>query len=61
MPKPRDFSPQFRFRVVLEIVSGQKSLAEVSREHKIKDSLLHRWEAEFLESGRQIFVRGSPA
>ena len=31
MGKPRKFSPEFKAQVVLEIVSGNKSLAEVSR------------------------------
>lgn len=61
MGKPRKFSPEFKAEVVLEIVSGNRSLAEVSREYQIKDTVLHRWKAQFLEGAPGIFVQGRPA
>ena len=61
MGKPRKFSPEFKAQVVLEIVSGNKSLAEVSREYQIKDTVLHRWNAQFLEGAPGIFEPGRPA
>ena len=51
----RSFSPDFKLLLVVQIVSGQRSIAELSREHKIKDSLLARWRDQFLERGGQIF------
>ena len=36
MGKPRKFSPEFKAKVVLEIVSGNRSLAEVSREYQFQ-------------------------
>ena len=51
----RSFTPEFKLRLCAQIVSGQKSIAELSREHKIKDSLLARWRDQFLERGIQIF------
>ena len=48
MPKRRQFTPEFKARVVLEIVSGAKSAAEVCCEHSLKTDLLSRWKAEFL-------------
>jgi transposase len=44
--------------VVLEMLSGEKSVAQISREYKIKDSLLYRWKAEFLERAPQVFANG---
>ena len=61
MGKPRRFSPEFKARVMLEIVSGKKSLAEVSREHQIKDTVLQRWKSQFLEGLPEIFSPGQPA
>jgi transposase len=51
----RSFSPDFKLRIVVQIVSGQRTVAELSREHQIKDSVLTRWRDHFLESGAQIF------
>ena len=60
MGKARKFSPEFKAQVMLEIVSGKKSLAEVSREYQIKDTVLHRWETQFLEGLPEIFAPGQP-
>jgi transposase-like protein len=43
MAKRRNFSGEFKARVVLKLISGKKSLAEASREYSIKDSVLSRW------------------
>ena len=61
MGKPRKFSPEFKAQVMLEIVSGKKSLAQASRDYQIKDTVLHRWKAQFLEGAPEIFARGQPA
>ena len=60
MGKPRKFSPEFTAKVMLEIVSGEKSLAQASRDYRIKDTVLHRWQAQFLEGLPEIFVPGQP-
>ena len=61
MPKRRQFSPEFKARVVLEVVSGAKSAAEVCREHSLKPDLLSRWKAEFLANAGKVFERGEAA
>ena len=40
---------------MLEILSGEKSTAQASREYQIKDSLLYRWKMEFLEAAPHLF------
>ena len=40
MPKRHQFTPEFKARVVLEVISGAKSGAEVCREHNLKLDLL---------------------
>ena len=54
MVKQRDFSSEFKAKRVLEILQG-KSVAEVSREHGIKESTLERWREQVLEGAAQIF------
>jgi transposase len=56
MTKRRVFPPEFKIRVVLELLSGQKSLQQVSREYEIKDSVISRWRTEFLERAPELFV-----
>jgi transposase len=58
MVKRRTFSPEFKAQVVLEVLTGVKSGAQVCREHRMKDSVLSRWKQEFVERSPQLFVRG---
>ncbi len=44
MGKPhRTFTPEFKVRVIMELITGKKSLGEASREYGIKDSVISRW------------------
>lgn len=51
----RTYTPEFKVRVVLELISGKKSLSQASRDYSIKDSVLSRWRQEFLERAPQVF------
>lgn len=51
----RKFTAEFKAKVVLELISGEKGLMQSSREYAIKDSVLSRWKQEFLERAPQVF------
>lgn len=55
MPGRRNFSADFKAKVVLELISGEKGLAEASREYGIKDTVLWRWKQEFIAKAAQLF------
>ena len=51
----RQFSPEFKAHVVLEVVSGAKSAAEICREHQLKPDLFSKWKAQFLHDAVKVF------
>ena len=51
----RTFTPEFKVRVVLEMISGEKGLMQASREYGIKDTVLSRWKQEFQERAHELF------
>jgi transposase-like protein len=55
MPARRNFSADFKAKVVLELISGEKGLAEASREYGIKDTVLSHWKREFITKAAQLF------
>jgi transposase len=57
MAERRKFSAEFKAKVVLELISGEKGLMLASREYGIKDSVLSRWKQEFLERAPQVFAQ----
>lgn len=55
MAKRRTFSPEFKVRVVLDMISGEKGVMQASRDYGIKDTVLSRWKQDFLERAVQLF------
>lgn len=55
MKERRKFSPEFKVKVVLEMLKGEKGLMQASRDYKIKDTVLSRWKQEFLERAPELF------
>ena len=43
MDKRRKFTPQFKAKVVLELLSGAKSPAQACREYGLRDSLVYKF------------------
>ena len=55
MVKRRKFTPEYKARIVLEILTEGKSISAASREYEIKDSVLSRWKQEFIERSPMLF------
>jgi len=51
----RNFTPAFKAQVVLEVISGVKSAAEVCREYKIKPQLFNQWKSYLLKNASDLF------
>ncbi len=54
--KYRQFTPEFKFQVVIQLLSGAKSITELCREHQLKDSLVYRWRDKLLARGPQVYI-----
>ena len=55
MKKRRRFTPEFKAQVVLEVLTGAQSPAEVCRRHALSPNLLTTWKATFLEKAHTLF------
>jgi transposase len=55
MSKRRNFSAEFKAKVVLELISGAKSAAELCREYELKPDLLSHWKSQFLADAAKVF------
>ena len=56
MSKHKQYSAELKTRVVLEVLKGQKSLAEICREHEVAADLVCHWRDVFLERAPQVFL-----
>ena len=55
MSERRTFTAEFKAKVVLEVLGGHKSNAEVCRQYGIGAPLLSTWKAIFLEHAAVVF------
>ena len=55
MPKRRTFTAEFKSQLVLKVISGEQSAAELCRQHQIKPQLLSDWKATFLANAATVF------
>jgi len=56
--KLRKWSSEEKMAIVLEGLRGQKSVAEICREHQISQALYYRWRDRFLEAGQKGLSNG---
>ena len=55
MAKRRTFTPEFKAELVLEVLSGATSQAEVCRRHNINENQLSQWKRQLLENAPLLF------
>ena len=53
----RKFTGEFKSRVVLEVLSGEKTVAEACREYELTGQMVNDWKAQFLAAAPQAFEK----
>lgn len=59
--KRRTYTPAYKFEVVMESLKGEKSNTQICRERNLTESLLYRWQREFLDKGPSLFADSKQA
>lgn len=60
MPRARrSFPAEFKARIVLQLLSGEASQAELCRKHSIKPNLIANWKAAVLDRLHTVFEADS--
>ena len=59
MKKKNTYNPEFKTKVVLELLSGQHTLNELAEKHQISPATLSSWHKQFQEHAAEVFRRGA--
>ena len=51
------YSPKFKFHMVLEVLTGDKTNAQVAKAYGVHPNSVGTWKQTFLEKGPEIFAR----
>lgn len=54
---PKKYQPKVKFKVVLEALESDKSVAQVAREYDIHPNTVHKWIDAFKENGQEVFSK----
>jgi transposase-like protein len=57
--KRRQYTAEFKSKLVLQVLTGEKTASELCRQHKINPNLLNRWRNEFVERASTVFESAS--
>ena len=53
----KQYSAQFKFKVALEAVKGQKTISELSSEHSVHPTQVSEWKRQLLNEGASLYSR----
>lgn len=53
--KNKSYSSEFKFKVVLDMLQNNLTLAEIISKYQVPRSVISRWKQEFLRKGPEIF------
>ncbi len=53
--KKKQYSPQFKAKVALEAVRGEKTVPELAAQYQIHPTVINKWKRKLLEEAEQIF------
>lgn len=57
MSKRRNLTSSFKFKVVLEALKEQQTLAELAKKHSVHANQISSWKREFIEKGPEVFSK----
>ena len=55
MAKRRRFTPQFKAEVVIEVLTGQSTQAELCRKHNLSQDQLSKWKHQLIQNAAMLF------
>jgi transposase len=56
MAQRRRFTAQFKTQVILDLLTGRRSMAQLCREHDLKEQVVTRWRATFLDRAERLLA-----
>jgi transposase len=56
--KKKAHSAEFKFKVAIEAIRGEKTMVELCREYSVVSSQIFKWKKDLLEKGKEVFSRG---
>ena len=56
--KRKQYSPQFKAKVAIEAIRGQKTTAELASQYDIHPTMINTWKRDLLDKASELFDNG---
>lgn len=56
--KRKQYNPQFKAKVALEAVRGEKTVAELSSQYSLHPTMINNWKRHLIEEANTLFEGG---
>ena len=57
MKKKKKYGKEFKARVALEAIKGEKTIAQISSEYEVHSNMVTKWKKQLKENIANIFIR----
>ena len=55
MGKRNTYSPEYKSKIVIEILEGEKTISEIAAREELNENMLKNWKKEFIENASRAF------
>jgi len=55
--KVKHYSPDFKLKVVLEVLKEEETMAQIASKYKVFPKSIHNWKKQFLENADLAFTK----
>jgi transposase len=59
--KRKQYSPQFKAKVALEAVRGEKTISELASQYEVHPTMINNWKRQLWDEASSLFEKGSEA
>ena len=59
MRKQKSYSKEFKFKVAVEMIEGDLTIAEIISKYQVPRSVLNKWKKQLLDNGAEIYKKGN--
>jgi transposase-like protein len=59
--KRKQYSPQFKAKVALEAVRGEKTISELASQCEVHPTVINNWKRQLWDEASRLFEKGSAA
>ncbi len=57
--KRKQYSPQFKAKVALEALRGEKTISELASQYEVHPTMINNWKRQLSEAASSLFEKGS--